>query len=87
MSSLKVSWILGDLKHLDKKREAYWVGKKGLSKEKIYCYVYTLTFDKNAVLRHWERELCQVPTPPNIFEQELSGKLRLPPNAHLEIPA
>jgi len=64
-------------------------GAEGLSREKIYCYVYTLTFDKEAVLRHWKRDLCQVPTPPNIFEQRLSGKLRLPQivNEYLDIPA
>jgi len=54
-------------------------GQEGLSREKIYCYVYTLTFDKDAVLRHWKRDLCQLPTPPNLFEQRLSGKLSLPP--------
>lgn len=54
-------------------------GAEGLSREKIYCYVYTLTFDKDAVLRHWKRDLCQLPTPPNLFEQRLSGKLSLPP--------
>ena len=64
-------------------------GANGLSQEKIYCYVYILTFDKDAVLRHWKRELCEVPTPPNLFEQGLSGKLRLPPfvNAYRDIPA
>jgi len=48
-------------------------GPEGVLREKIYCYVYTLTFDKEAVLRQWNRELCQVPTPPNPFEQDLSG--------------
>ena len=64
-------------------------GAEGLSREKIYCYVYTLTFDKEAVLRHWKRDLCQLPTPPNLFEQRLSGKLSLPPfvNEYLEILA
>lgn len=64
-------------------------GPEGVSREKIYCYVYTLTFDKDAVLRHWKRDLCQVPTPPKLFEQRLSGKLRLPPfvNEYLDIPA
>jgi len=54
-------------------------GKEGVLREKIYCYVYALKFDKEAVLLEWNRELCQVPTPPNPFEQRLSGKLRLLP--------
>ena len=64
-------------------------GPEGLLREKIYCYVYTLTFGKEAVLRHWKRDLCQLPTPPNPFEQGLSGKLRLPQivNEYLDIPA
>ena len=48
-------------------------GPEGLLREKVYCYVYALTFDKESVLRQWNRELCQVPTPPNPFEQGLSG--------------
>lgn len=48
-------------------------GKEGVLREKVYCYVYALTFDKEAVLRRWNRELCQVPAPPNPFEQGLSG--------------
>ena len=64
-------------------------GPEGLLREKIYCYVYTLTFDKEAVLRKWNRELCQVPTPPNPFEQGLSGKIRLLPwvQEYLDRPA
>ncbi len=48
-------------------------GKEGVLREKVYCYVYALTFDKEAVLRHWKRELCQVPPLPNPFEQGLSS--------------
>ena len=48
-------------------------GPEGTLREKIYCYVYSLTFDKEAVLREWNRDLCQVPTPPNPFEQGLVG--------------
>ncbi len=48
-------------------------GKEGILREKVYCYVYALTFDKESVLRRWKRELCQVPVPPNPFEQGLSG--------------
>ena len=48
-------------------------GPEATLREKIYCYVYSLTFDKEAVLRKWNRELCQVPTPPNPFVQGLAG--------------
>lgn len=48
-------------------------GKEGVLREKVYCYVYALTFDKEDVLRRWKRELCKVPAPPNPFEQGLSG--------------
>ncbi len=48
-------------------------GPEGLLREKVYCYVYALTFDKESVLRQWNRELCQVPAAPNPFEQGLSG--------------
>ena len=53
-------------------------GPEGPLRENVYCYVYALIFDKEAVLRKWDRELCQVPVPPNPFEQGLSGSLRLP---------
>lgn len=56
-----------------KEAEMVFKGPEGVLREKVYCYVYTLTFDKEAVLREWDRELCQVPAPPNIFEQGLSG--------------
>ncbi len=42
-------------------------------KQKIYCYVYILSFDKEKVLRQWERVLCEVPKPPDPFTQGLSG--------------
>ncbi len=48
-------------------------GKEGVLSEKVYCYVYALTFDKDDVLRRWKRELCKVPAAPNPFEQGLSG--------------
>ncbi len=47
-------------------------GPEGTLREKVYCYVHVLVFDKEKVLREWERELCQVPTRPNPFEQTLS---------------
>lgn len=48
-------------------------GPEAVLREKIYCYVYALTFDKEEILRRWKRDLCQVPSPPNPFEQGLSG--------------
>ncbi len=48
-------------------------GPEGVLREKVYCYMYALTFDKETVLRQWKRELCKVPAPPNPFEQGLSG--------------
>ena len=40
--------------------------------EKIYCYTYILTFDKEEILRHWEREECQLPKPPDPFQGGIS---------------
>lgn len=48
-------------------------GDKGGLREKVYCYMYILTFDKNAILRHWEREICQIPKEPDPFQNSLSG--------------
>jgi hypothetical protein len=48
-------------------------GDKGGVREKVYCYMYILTFDKTGVLRHWDREICQIPKPPDPFQQGLSG--------------
>lgn len=48
-------------------------GDKGGVREKVYCYMYILTFDKMGVLRHWDREICQIPKPPDPFQQGLSG--------------
>jgi len=48
-------------------------GAKGGPREKVYCFRYILTFDKDGVLRHWEREICQIPKPPDPFQQGLSG--------------
>jgi hypothetical protein len=44
-------------------------GPEGALREKVYCYVYALKFDKEAVLRQWNRELCQVPKPLDPFLQ------------------
>jgi len=48
-------------------------GANGGSREKVYCYMYILTFDKEGILRHWEREVCQIPKPPDPFQNGLSG--------------
>jgi len=48
-------------------------GPEGKLREKVHCYVYVLTFDKEAVLRQWKREECQVPATPNPFQQQLTG--------------
>jgi len=61
------------IKTFGKEAGSVFSGPEGLLGEKIYCYVYVLTFDKEGVLRKWNRELCQVPAPPNPFEQGLSG--------------
>ncbi len=47
-------------------------GPEGVLREKVYCYVYVLNFDKESVLRQWNRDLCKVPTRQNPFEQRLS---------------
>jgi len=77
------------IKTFGKEAGSLMSGPEAVLREKVYCYVYTLTFDKEAVLRKWNRELCQVPTPPNPFEQGLSGKLRRPPliNEYLDVLA
>jgi hypothetical protein len=48
-------------------------GAKGGPREKVYCYMYILTFDKEGILRHWEREICQIPKQPDPFQTGLSG--------------
>ena len=75
----KYRYILteGDLdpwgvKTFGKEAGSVFSGPEGALREKVYCYVYALTFDKETVLRKWDRELCQVPAPPNPFEEGLS---------------
>ncbi len=63
------------IKTFGKEAGSVFSGPEGALREKVYCYVYTLFFDEDAVLREWNRELCQVPSPPNPFEKGLSGKL------------
>ena len=66
------------IKTFGNQAESVLSGPEGKLRENVYCYVYTLIFDKEGVLRKWNREPCQVPTTPNPFEQGLSGKLRPP---------
>jgi hypothetical protein len=61
------------LKPLGKEAGSLLGGPDAALREKVYCFVYVLTFDKEAVLRTWNREICQVPNPPNLFEQSHSG--------------
>ena len=48
-------------------------GPKGGPREKVYCFLYILTFDKEGILRHWEREECQLPKAPDPFQRSLSS--------------
>jgi hypothetical protein len=48
-------------------------GPQGGPREKVYCFTYLLRFDKEGVLRHWEREACQIPKPPDPFQSSFSG--------------
>jgi len=61
------------LKTFGKEAGGLLSGPEGGLREKVYCYVYALTFDREEVLRDWNRNLCQVPSPPNPFDQDLSG--------------
>ena len=45
----------------------------GGPREKVYCYLYVLTFDKEGILRHWEREECPLPKAPDPFQRSLSS--------------
>jgi hypothetical protein len=48
-------------------------GAQGGPREKVYCFMYILNFDKDGVLRRWEREVCQIPKPPDPFQNDLTG--------------
>ncbi len=61
------------IKTLGKEAGSVLGGPEGALREKVYCYVYELRFDQAAVLRQWDRQLCQVPSVPNPFEQGLSN--------------
>ena len=61
------------LKTFGKEAGSVLSGPEVAFREKVYCYVYELSFDKEAVLRQWDRQLCQVPSVPNPFEQGLSN--------------
>jgi hypothetical protein len=60
------------IKTFGKQAGSVFGGQKGGPREKVYCYSYVLTFDKAGVLRHWDRETCQLPAPPDPFTQGLS---------------
>ncbi len=38
-------------------------GGNGDQKNKPKCFHYVLTFDKDQILKHWEREACAITTP------------------------
>ncbi|WNM57779.1 hypothetical protein [Candidatus Nitrospira allomarina] len=61
------------VKALGKQAGSLMGGAQGGPREKVYCFMYVLTFDKEEILRHWERELCQIPQPPDPFQRGLSG--------------
>ncbi|GJL58347.1 MAG: hypothetical protein NPIRA03_12040 [Nitrospirales bacterium] len=61
------------VKALGKQAGSLMGGPEGGPREKVYCFRYVLTFDKEEILRHWERELCQIPKPPDPFQRGLSG--------------
>lgn len=48
-------------------------GAQGGVREKVYCFNYILTFDKDGFLRHWEREICQIPKLPDPFQKGITG--------------
>ena len=48
-------------------------GPDGSPRQRVFCYVYVLRFDKENILRQWERVLCEIPKPPDPFKQNLSG--------------
>lgn len=61
------------VKALGKQAENLMGGAKGGPREKVFCFMYILTFDKEGILRHWEREICQIPKPPDPFQSGISG--------------
>lgn len=60
------------IKTFGKEAGSVFGDKEGGFREKVYCYSYVLTFDKEGVLRRWVRETCQLPQPPDPFSQGLS---------------
>ncbi len=61
------------VKALGKQAENLMGGAQGGPREKVFCFMYILTFDKEGILRHWEREICQIPKPPDPFQSGISG--------------
>lgn len=61
------------VKSLSKQAESLMGGAQGGPREKVFCFMYILTFDKERILRHWERDTCPIPQAPDPFQTELSG--------------
>ncbi|MCA9497615.1 MAG: hypothetical protein KC588_00330 [Nitrospira sp.] len=61
------------VKALGKQAGSLMGGAQGGPREKVFCFMYILTFDKEGILRHWEREICPIPQPPDPFQRGLSG--------------
>ncbi len=64
---------MSGIKALGKQAGSLMGGAKGGPREKVFCFMYILTFDKERILRHWEREICPIPKPPDPFQPGLSG--------------
>ncbi|HQU29684.1 MAG: hypothetical protein KC643_04140 [Nitrospira sp.] len=63
------------IKTFGKQAGSVFGGKGGGPREKVYCYLYVLTFDKEGILRQWDRESCQLPKAPDPFQRELSSMM------------
>ncbi|WP_342347598.1 hypothetical protein [uncultured Nitrospira sp.] len=61
------------VKSLGKQAGSLMGGAQGGPREKVFCFMYILTFDKEGILRHWERDICPIPQPPDPFQRGLSG--------------
>ncbi|HNP61371.1 MAG TPA: hypothetical protein PKM72_11045 [Nitrospirales bacterium] len=61
------------VKALGKQAGSLMGGAQGGPREKVFCFMYILTFDKEGILRHWERDVCPIPQPPDPFQSGLSG--------------
>ncbi|MDT3778380.1 hypothetical protein PJI16_12500 [Nitrospira sp. MA-1] len=61
------------VKALGKQAGSLMGGAQGGPREKVFCFMYILTFDKEGILRQWERDVCPIPQPPDPFQSGLSG--------------